>query len=195
MDISGSVPRNGCAWSSLAALKPTPTVPSCKSERARHADRLPPRSDHWAQTLTKPFLRAETKAGRTPKATAASVGCSENTIREQPARHGLLDVDGAPKSLARGYAKLGSITAVADLYEVSFSTARRWLLAAGVEIKDARRPTNTGLEIGRAAARYETGESIATIAAEVGIGVKTLKRRFEAHGTVMRPRGRPSNAG
>ena len=157
-------------------------------------DSAPP-SDRWAATLTKSFLRAEAKAGRTPKETAAAVGCSENTVRDQLARHGLLDIGGAPKSLARDYAKQGSITGVAELHAVSFSTARRWLLAAGVEINDAHRPTNTGLDVGRAAARYETGESLATIATEAGIGVNTLKRRLEAHGTVMRPRGRPTNSG
>lgn len=152
-----------------------------------------PRSDRWARTLTKPFLRAEAKAGRTPKETAAAVGCSENTVRDQLARHGLLDIDGAPQSLVRDYAKHGSITAVAGLHGVSFSTARRWLLAAGVEINEAHRPTHTGLDVGRAAARYEGGESLATIAAEAGVGVNTLKRRLEAHGTVMRPRGRPAD--
>ena len=152
-------------------------------------------SDRWAVTLTKSFLRAEAKAGRTPKETAAAVGCSENTVRDQLARHGLLDVEGTPKSLVRDYAKHGSITAVANTHDVSFSTARRWLLAAGVEINDAHRPTNAGLDVGRAAARYETGESLAAIAAEAGIGVNTLKRRLEAHGTVMRPRGRPANSG
>jgi hypothetical protein len=152
-------------------------------------------SDRWAETLTKRFLRAEAKSGRTPKETAASVGCSENTVRDQLARHGLLDIGGAPKGLARDYAKLGSITAVAEHHDVSFSTARRWLLAAGIEINEAHRPQNTGLDVGRAAARYEAGESLATIAGETGIGVNTLKRRLEAHGTVMRHRGRQANIG
>lgn len=152
-------------------------------------------ADRWAARLTKSFLRAEAKAGRTPKETAAAVGCSENTVRDQLARHGLLDVDGAPTSLVRDYTKHGSITAVADTHGVSFSTARRWLLAAGVEINEAHRPTQTGLDVSRAAARYESGESLATIAAEAGIGVNTLKRRLEARGTVMRPRGRPANTG
>lgn len=51
------------------------------------------------------------KAARSPKETAASMGCSENTVRDQLARHGLLDIGGAPKSLARDYARAGSITA------------------------------------------------------------------------------------
>ena len=106
-----------------------------------------PQPDRWERTLTKPFLRAEAKAGRTPKDIATAVGCSENTVRDQLARHGLLDIDGAPKSLVRDYAKHGSITAVADVHGVSFSTARRWLLAAGVELNDAHRPTNAGLDV------------------------------------------------
>ncbi|MGD9794576.1 MAG: hypothetical protein AB7V43_13950 [Acidimicrobiia bacterium] len=121
------------------------------------------------------------------------MGCSENTVRDQLARHGLLDTAGAPKSVARDYARVGSITAVAELHDVSFSTARRWLLAAGVEINDAHRPQNTGLDVASSAARYEAGESLAAIAADAGIGVNTLKRRLESHGTVMRPRGRQAN--
>ena len=74
------------------------------------SDSRPP-ADKWAATLTKSFLRAEAKAGRTPKETAAVVACSENTVRDQRSRHGLLDIDGAPKSLARDYGKHGSITA------------------------------------------------------------------------------------
>ena len=152
-------------------------------------------SARWAKTLTKRFLRDELKAGRTPRETAAAVGCSENTVRDHLARHGLLEIEGTPKSLVRDYTRHGSITAVADIHGVSFSTARRWLLAAGVEINDAHRPTTTGLDVERAAVRYEGGESLATIAAEAGIGVNTLKRRLEAHGTAMRPRGRPTNSG
>jgi predicted transcriptional regulator len=152
-------------------------------------------TDRWTRILTKQLLKTELKAGRTPKDVAASVGCSENTVRDHLARHGLLDVDGAPKSLVRDYTKYGSITALADLHGVSFSTARRWLLAAGIEINKAHRPTHTGLDVSRAAARYESGESLATIAGEADIGINTLKRRLESHGTVMRPRGRPAAAG
>ena len=83
--------------------------------------RTPPApADRWATTLTKRFLSAELTAGRTPKETASQVGCAENTVRDHLVRHGLLDVSGAPRSLARDYERLGSITAVADLHGASF---------------------------------------------------------------------------
>ena len=79
-----------------------------------------PQSDRWARTLTKPFLRDEAKAGRTPKETAAEVGCSENTVRDHHVLHGLLDVSGAPKSLADDYERLGdtAVNALADKFDV-----------------------------------------------------------------------------
>jgi DNA-binding CsgD family transcriptional regulator len=146
-------------------------------------------ADRWATTLTKPFLSAELKAGRTPKETAAEVGCSENTVRDHLVRHGLLDVSGAPKSLADDYERLGSITAVANLHGASFATARRWLLGAGVPLNEAHRPASAELDVGNAAVRYESGQSLAEIATDLGVGVNTLKRRLEAHGITMRPRG------
>ena len=45
-----------------------------------------PSPDRWAETLTKRFLSAELKAGRTPRETATEVGCSENTVRDYLAR-------------------------------------------------------------------------------------------------------------
>ena len=146
----------------------------------------------WAQTLTKRFLSAELKAGRTPKETAASVGCSENTVRDHLVRHGLLDLAGVPKTVALDYERLKSIAAVADLHQVSFATARRWLLGLGVALNEAHRPKSADVDVRRVSGRYERGESLAEIAADLGVGVNTLKRRLEAAGVTMRGRGRPS---
>jgi DNA-binding CsgD family transcriptional regulator len=139
--------------------------------------------------LTKQFLNEELKSGRTPKEIAAEVGCSENTVRDHLVRHGLLDTSGAPKSLAGDYERLGSITAVADLHGASFATARRWLLGAGVPLNDPHRPPSAQLDVRKAARRYESGQSLAEIATDLGVGVNTLKRRLEAQGVTMRPRG------
>ena len=147
-----------------------------------------PTTDRWSAVLTARFLRAETKAGHTAKEIAASVGCSENTVRDHLARHGLLDVE-APKHVAKDYERLGSITSVAHHHDVSFATARRWLLSAGVELNEAHRPELAGIDIDGAAHRYESGEALAAIAQDLGIGVNTLKRRLEAHGVQMRARG------
>lgn len=146
-------------------------------------------ADRWSSVLTARFLRAEVKAGQTPKETATKVGCSENTVRDHLARHGLLELEGQPRHIARDYERLGSITAVAQHHDVSFATARRWLLGAGVALNEAHRPELAGIDIERAAHRYAGGESLAEIARDLGIGVNTLKRRLEAHGVTMRPRG------
>jgi hypothetical protein len=174
----------GCRRRSSRAAGALETVIAMASRSSSHVDR-------WATTLTSRFLRTELKAGRTPKEMASSVGCSENTVRDYLARHGLLELRGMPKSLRRDYGRLGSIHAVGELHEVSFSTARRWLLAAGVSLNDPHRPEGVTLDIARAAHRYEAGESLAAIAGDVGVGANTLKRRLQAHGVVMRPRGRP----
>jgi transposase len=151
-----------------------------------------PSPDRWAETLTKRFLSAELKAGRTPRETATEVGCSENTVRDHLARHGLLDISGVPKTIGRDYEHLKSITAVAELHQVSFATARRWLLGLGIPLNEAHRPESADVDVRQASRRYDSGESLADIAADLGVGVNTLKRRLEAAGVTMRARGRPS---
>ena len=148
-----------------------------------------PSPDRWAETLTKRFLSAELKAGRTPRETATEVGCSENTVRDHLARHGLLDISGVPKTLGRDYERLKSISAVADLHEVSFATARRWLLGLGISLNEAHRPRSADVDVRKASLRYERGESLADIASDLGVGINTLKRRLEAAGVTMRARG------
>lgn len=148
-----------------------------------------PPADRWATTLTKRFLRAELKAGRTPKETAAQVGCSENTVRDHLVRHGLLGVSGAPKSLAGDYERLGSITAVANFHGASFATVRRWLLGVGVQLNEAHRPASAELDVRKAALRYESGQSLAEIATDLGVGVNTLKRRLVARQSRQPPGG------
>ncbi len=151
--------------------------------------------DDWSKLLTKRLLAAELNAGRTPTQIAARAGCSENTVRNYLARHGLVRGPEAPASAAADYGRLGSIASVAELHGVSFATARRWLLGLGIQLKEAHRPTSADIDVQQASRRYERGESLAGIAADLGVGVNTLKRRLEAAGVVMRPRGRPARMG
>lgn len=146
-------------------------------------------SDRWAETLSKRFVTSEIKKGRNPKQIATSVGCSENTVRDQLARYGLLELSSVPSSLAGDYEHLKSITALAKLHQVSFATARRWLLGLGVQLNSAHRPRSAEVDAHQAAHRYKRGESLAQIASDLGVGVNTLKRRLEAEGVVMRARG------
>lgn len=172
---------------------PVPVSPLCTNETGQVRMPSATSSDRWEATLTKRFLSAELKAGRTPKETAAAVGCSENTVRDQLARHRLLDLSGMPKGLARDYERLKSITTVADLHQVSFATARRWLLGLGIPLNEAHRPKSADVDVRKATQRYDRGESLAEIASDLGVGINTLKRRLAAHGVTMRARGRPAN--
>jgi transposase-like protein len=148
-----------------------------------------PTNAKWTKVLTKRFLAARLKAGRTAREIADEVGCSENTLRDHLVRHGLLAVSGVPKSVIADYTRLQSVTAVADEHSVAFATARRWLLASGVTLNEAHRPESAVFDIAKAARRYERGESLASIAADLDVAVNTLKRRLEVHGVTMRPRG------
>lgn len=148
--------------------------------------------DSWSKLLTKRFLAAEIKAGRTSPQIAARAGCSENTVRDYLARHGLTQGLAAPASAADDYERLGSITSVAELHGVSFATARRWLLGLGITLNEAHRPKFADVDIQLASLRYEKGESLAEIATDLGVGVNTLKRRLEAAGVALRGRGRPA---
>ena len=148
-----------------------------------------PTSGEWAKVLTKRFLAAQLKSGRTPREIAGEVGCSENTLRDHLVRHGLLAMSGVPKSVVTDYEQLQSVTAVAELHDVSPTTARRWLHAAGVAINAVGRPESATFDLVAASARYESGESLADLAASVGVGVNTMKRKLEAQGVRMRPRG------
>lgn len=155
---------------------------------------MPTSREPWSRVLTERHLLAEIQAGCSTAQIAAKAGCSENTVRDQMARYGLVQVAGAPGSLRADYEQLGSIAAVAEKHGVSFATARRWLLTLGAPINDAHRPTSADVDVCQASERYEQGESLASIAADIGVGVNTLKRRLEAAGVTMRPRGRPARA-
>ena len=149
----------------------------------------------WDLVLTKRRLVAALKSGLTPREMANEAGCSENTVRDQMARHGLLATAGVPSRVGEDYSRLGSITAVAELHGVSFATARRWLLSAGVSLHEAHRPQDREFDLKSAAQRYASGETLAAIASEASVSVNTLKRRLEGHGVTMRPRGRRSQLG
>ena len=147
---------------------------------------------NWSAVLTKDVLHHELAAGHFPKHIAATFGCSENTVRGQMARHGLGKRSVAPKGVERDYNKLGSISALANKHGVSTAKARRWLLDAGIELNPQSRPITTGIDISVLASRYEKGESLATLSQGTGVTPGTLYRRLKAHGTTIRPRGRPT---
>ena len=143
----------------------------------------------WSTSINRAFLATELARSRSVADIAREVGCSQNTLRDQLVRHGLLSTKGIPPTFAADFELLGTIGGVAGLHKVSVSTARRWLLGLGIEMKEAHRPESVVFDVAAAAKRYEDGASLAAIAADLSVAVNTLKRRLEAHGVAMRSRG------
>src|SRR3954452_7992804 len=96
-----------------------------------------------------------------------------------------------PKQLERMYRRLGSVPAVASELGVAFETARRWLLAADLELKSKSRPSKAAAKLDDAEVirRYEQGESIATIGDALGVSPTTVRNRLIRSGVTLR--GRP----
>jgi hypothetical protein len=92
--------------------------------------------------------------------------------------------------LKQAYRRLGSIPAVASELGVAYETARRWLQVAGVDLRPKGRPSSRAskLDVKKLAARYEGGESIATIGASLGVSPATVRARLISAGIQLRPR-------
>lgn len=170
---------------------------------SRYAGRLPfgamPQKKTWADVLTRDFLARETASGRTVGQIAKAVGCTANTVRDYLVRHGLRTEEGerpADNTLAEAYGRLGNIRAVAAHFEVPYSTAREWLLAASVALKKPRpTPPKATFDVDEAARRYAAGEGFPAIAAALDVPVMTLRDRLVAEGRIVpRRRGRPKSA-
>jgi transposase len=96
----------------------------------------------------------------------------------------------SPRQLKQMYRRLGSIPAVASELGVAFETARRWLMAAEVELKAKGRPSRAAAKLDDRVlvARYERGESIATIGAALGVSPTTVRTRLRKAGIQLRER-------
>lgn len=95
-----------------------------------------------------------------------------------------------PRQLERMYRRLGSVPAVAAELGVAFETARRWLLAAEVDLKPKGRPSRAASKLDDAMVvrRYESGESIASIGGSMGVSPTTVRNRLRKAGVMLRPR-------
>src|SRR5262245_4210925 len=95
-----------------------------------------------------------------------------------------------PRELQRLYRRLGSVPACASELGVAFETARRWLLAADVDLKPKGRPSAAAakLKTSLLIRRYEQGESIASIGATLGVSPTTVRKRLLEAGVQLRSR-------
>jgi len=96
----------------------------------------------------------------------------------------------SPRQLKQMYRRLGSVPAVASELGVAFETARRWLSAAEVDLKPKGRPSRAASKLSEAmvVARYERGDSIATIGEAAGVSPTTIRNRLRKAGVELRPR-------
>ena len=94
------------------------------------------------------------------------------------------------RQLKQAYGRLRSINAVARELDVAYETARQWLQNAGVELRPKGRPSDHAAELDtkKLTARYRNGESIAALAASVGVSPNTVRNRLLAAGITPRPR-------
>ena len=95
-----------------------------------------------------------------------------------------------PTQLKKAYRRLGSVPAVASELGVAYETARRWLQAADVDLKSKGRPSRRAskLDPAKLIARYENGESLATIGTSLGVSPATIRARLLDAGVQLRPR-------
>lgn len=95
-----------------------------------------------------------------------------------------------PRQLALTYRRVGSVPAVAEELGVAYETARRWLRQADVPLQSKGQPSVMAkrLDDKEIATRYEDGESIAALGADLGVSPSTIRTRLIAVGVELRPR-------
>lgn len=119
--------------------------------------------------------------GATMTAIAAEAGVSRQTAHTWRGRHGLdspnTKTRPTPARLQRLYDRYGSSARVATELGVSTDTARRWLIAAGVELAAAGRPA-ARLDLDDIRRRRAAGATLTELAADAGVSLETLRRHL-----------------
>jgi orotate phosphoribosyltransferase-like protein len=134
-------------------------------------------------------------AGATVAEIAKAAHVSVPTARIWIKRHGLAVQSQSTKrnDLSRLYKSLGSVAEVARELSVSPETARQRLIQAGVELKRQGRQEGAhvvDVDVHALQRRRAGGQSLRSIAAEVGIDWRTVKKllgELDALGTGKRP--------
>ena len=84
-----------------------------------------------------------------------------------------------------------TIDELAAAFDVSITPVRRALVEAGVPFRRRSwRPVPLELESEELVARYDAGESAASLARAAGVSVHTVHRRLREAGVTLRPKGR-----
>jgi hypothetical protein len=127
------------------------------------------------------WFAARLADGATVTGIAAEAGVSRQTAHTWQSRHGLDSPNAktrpTPARLQRLYDRYGSSARVATEIGVSTDTARRWLIAAGVELAPVGRPA-AHLDVDALRSRRAAGATLNELAAEAGVSVETLRRHL-----------------
>jgi hypothetical protein len=136
---------------------------------------------------SREWLTAQLSLGHSVEQIAATAGVTPATVKAWVRRH-QIDVSPAPsrRQLSARYRALGSISALAEELGVAPETARQRLIGAGVDLKRPGRQEGVHVveaDVHDLKRRRAGGQSLRSIAAEVGIDWRTVKKLLGEQGT------------
>jgi transposase-like protein len=136
---------------------------------------------------SREWLAAQLSRGHSVDEIAATAGVATATVKAWLRRQ-QIEVSPTPprRQLVARYRTLGSIAALADELGVAPETARQRLIAAGVELKRPGRREGVhvvDVDVKALQRRRTGGQSLRSIAAEVGIDWRTVKKLLGEQGT------------
>jgi hypothetical protein len=132
------------------------------------------------------WLAEQVAQGRSADEIAVTAGVSVATVKAWLRRH-QIDVSGprlSGRQLTSRYRALGSIAALAEELGVAPETARQRLIDAGVDLKRPGRQEGVhvvDVDVHDLKRRRAGGQSLRSIAAEVGIDWRTVKKLLAEH--------------
>jgi predicted transcriptional regulator len=139
---------------------------------------------------SREWLAAQLSRGRTVDEIATTAGVTTATVKAWLRRH-QIEVSPTPprRQLAARYRALGSIAALAEELGVAPETARQRLIDAGVDLKRPGRQEGVhvvDVDVHSLTRRRAGGQSLRSIAAEVGIDWRTVKKLLGEQGTASK---------
>ena len=115
---------------------------------------------------------------------AVAAAVTSSTARSWIRRHGLTVRTSRPSNedLCQRYSEHGNIADLASELGVAAETARRWLIDAGIELQPRGRAQGASvvdLDVADLRSRTKRGQSLRSIAAELGVDWRTVKKALE----------------
>lgn len=121
----------------------------------------------------KQWLAAQLDARVPVRDIANAAGVSRQTVYAWIKRHRLARTRPTDDEVAAAYEQCRTTAELGAHFEVSAETARRWLIAAGIDRRRAR------LDVDEVRRKRSAGATIAQLADEYGVGNDTIRRRLD----------------